>query len=306
MCGGLLQTFCFLNTRKEGDQTMVTRGYLYVLSNSYIPKLLKIGFTNRSVEERIGELSSTGIPGKYKAVFYVHLDEAEWIEKKIHDELRKYREDKEFFQLSPEKAVKKIKTFLLEQNVRVHGYGGEYSSVYLTPHEEEAARQKALREKERKLKEHKAILAKRKRESEALERIHKAHQVFKEHYKRYVYLVQRGWKEDIGFFESWWQISWQIGHKVGVEYAKRFSDAEKKSFSKFYNACEYLCNPGEDAEYFRKYEDKVGLYEMFTALEDSIHVIDSRSRIPEIQGHLRAAKYHLDKDEDYYPDYKYR
>jgi hypothetical protein len=38
------------------------RGYLYILSNNAMPNLFKIGFTTRTITERIRELSSTGVP----------------------------------------------------------------------------------------------------------------------------------------------------------------------------------------------------------------------------------------------------
>ena len=38
-------------------------GYVYILSNPWMPNLIKIGFTTRDIQERLAELNSaTGVP----------------------------------------------------------------------------------------------------------------------------------------------------------------------------------------------------------------------------------------------------
>lgn len=92
---------------------MSETGYVYVLSNEHIPKLVKIGYTNRNPSERADELSNfTGVPGKWSVCKYWKLENAfEW-EQKIFSALSKFRETGEFFTLTPKKASELIFIFL--------------------------------------------------------------------------------------------------------------------------------------------------------------------------------------------------
>ena len=83
-------------------------GFIYILSNPKIPGLVKIGFTKRSVKQRVKELSSTtGVPTPF-SVDAIFLSEAPlYHEKKIHHRLRKARvNSKEFFEIDVLTAIK--------------------------------------------------------------------------------------------------------------------------------------------------------------------------------------------------------
>lgn len=88
-------------------------GYIYILTNPSIQDMVKIGFTNRSVNIRAKELSSaTGVPTPFKiySSFKVPKGMSNIIERQIHKELSKYRvnQNREFFKLPPEQAKKKV------------------------------------------------------------------------------------------------------------------------------------------------------------------------------------------------------
>jgi len=88
-------------------------GYVYVLKNEHI-KPVKIGYTDRTPQERAEELSNfTGVPGKWRVCKSWKLTDAFDWEQRIFRELAKYRTDGEFFQLSPEKAIELITLYLL-------------------------------------------------------------------------------------------------------------------------------------------------------------------------------------------------
>ena len=83
-------------------------GWVYVLSNPYMPQIFKIGMTTTSPESRARELSSaTGVPAAFKleAAFYSHspLD----AEKEIHEALDDWRvnESREFFELDLQEII---------------------------------------------------------------------------------------------------------------------------------------------------------------------------------------------------------
>lgn len=92
-------------------------GYIYVLSNSAMPGLLKIGFTNRDVKERVEELSaSTGVPTPFEIEYYCLTRNVETVEAEVHRRFSKSRQPgKEFFSISLAEAVRAIDSLI--QNV---------------------------------------------------------------------------------------------------------------------------------------------------------------------------------------------
>jgi hypothetical protein len=91
-------------------------GYVYVLKNEHI-KPVKIGYTDRTPQERAEELSNfTGVPGKWKVCKSWKLTDAYDWEQRIFRELEKYRADGEFFLLTPDKAIELITLYLINLN----------------------------------------------------------------------------------------------------------------------------------------------------------------------------------------------
>jgi len=82
-------------------------GYIYVLSNSAMPGLIKIGFTNRDVKERAQELSAaTGVPTLFEVEYHCLTRNVENVEVEVHKRLSKYQQPgKEFFSISLVQAV---------------------------------------------------------------------------------------------------------------------------------------------------------------------------------------------------------
>jgi len=89
-------------------------GYIYVLSNSAMPDLIKIGFTNRDVNDRAQELSAaTGVPTPFEIEYYCLTRNVENIEAEVHKRLSKYQHPgKEFFSISLAQAVNVIDSLI--------------------------------------------------------------------------------------------------------------------------------------------------------------------------------------------------
>ncbi|WP_103017686.1 GIY-YIG nuclease family protein [Salinibacter ruber] len=88
------------------------RGYVYVATNPNIEGLVKIGYTKRTVEKRMKELSSsTGVPGRYKAKYKFKAVRPKQLERKVHRRLSSQRVERggEFFKVSPRKGARVIK-----------------------------------------------------------------------------------------------------------------------------------------------------------------------------------------------------
>jgi hypothetical protein len=90
-------------------------GFIYILSTRSQPQFLKIGMTQRTVDERVKEINSaTGviIPYGIRAVWWV--DNAAQVEKDLHQLMNDYRVrmDREFFEIAYDKASHTINNYL--------------------------------------------------------------------------------------------------------------------------------------------------------------------------------------------------
>lgn len=102
---------------------MSEEGYIYILTNEYVPTLVKIGYTNRDPLTRANELSSTtGVPGKWVIVKYWYVQDPEAWERKLFSELSSFRETGEFFNLDSSLAEKLVFD-ILHNNKAVDEHG---------------------------------------------------------------------------------------------------------------------------------------------------------------------------------------
>ena len=87
-------------------------GTLYVLTNPFMPGLVKIGCTTGTVEDRIRTLSSvTGVPVAFQCHFAAKVDHMTAKEKTLHQLFsdKRVNPNREFFQVPPEKVVLAIR-----------------------------------------------------------------------------------------------------------------------------------------------------------------------------------------------------
>jgi S-DNA-T family DNA segregation ATPase FtsK/SpoIIIE len=89
--------------------------FVYVLENPSMPGLVKIGRTDRSVSERVNELSShTGVPTGFAVVKHWAVTNSVEAERIIHERLSDYRvaDNREFFKMEAEDATDIIESIL--------------------------------------------------------------------------------------------------------------------------------------------------------------------------------------------------
>ena len=79
-------------------------GIVYCLAHSSWPHLVKIGYTMRSVRERMKELNNEGIPGEFKMVCAMRVPCAFYCEQLMHTHLAGFRRTHEFFEIEPRLA----------------------------------------------------------------------------------------------------------------------------------------------------------------------------------------------------------
>lgn len=92
------------------------RGIVYVLTNSAMPGLVKIGMTTReSIDTRMKELYSTGVPVPFDCVYAceVKVSDCAKIEKALHKafEPNRINANREFFTIKPEQATAILELF---------------------------------------------------------------------------------------------------------------------------------------------------------------------------------------------------
>jgi len=82
-------------------------GYLYILSNSAMPGLFKIGQTTRSVGDRVAELNSaTGVPAPFVVEAWFESVDPQSHETELHTILAHCRlPNREFFRVTIEEAI---------------------------------------------------------------------------------------------------------------------------------------------------------------------------------------------------------
>jgi hypothetical protein len=86
----------------------VMAGFVYVLSNTSMPKLLKIGKTERDPTEfRVNELYTTGVPTPFKVEYFAYVNDHHRLERILHSRFESQRINlgREFFQITVEEAV---------------------------------------------------------------------------------------------------------------------------------------------------------------------------------------------------------
>jgi T5orf172 domain len=93
-------------------------GKIYILSTRENRNILKIGYTNRTVEERVKEINSaTGVFIPYGVRAMWIIKSAREVESELHTLLSPFRirEDREFFQMDFKEAFKFISSYIREK-----------------------------------------------------------------------------------------------------------------------------------------------------------------------------------------------
>ena len=90
-------------------------GIIYVLTNSAMPGLIKIGRSEMPIEQRLKQLDTTATPLPFECFCAVEVENANEVERSLHAAFadHRIRMSREFFRLSPDKPLAILK--LLER-----------------------------------------------------------------------------------------------------------------------------------------------------------------------------------------------
>ena len=79
---------------------------VYILTNEAMPGIIKIGWTENAVEQRMKELDKTGTPLPFTCFYAKRVDDPRFVESKLHEAFDEFRirENREFFRMSADQA----------------------------------------------------------------------------------------------------------------------------------------------------------------------------------------------------------
>ena len=79
---------------------------VYILINEAMPGIIKIGWTDKKVEERMKELDTTSTPVPFTCYFAKRVEDPTFVESKLHEAFDEFRirDNREFFRMSPDQA----------------------------------------------------------------------------------------------------------------------------------------------------------------------------------------------------------
>ena len=79
---------------------------VYILINEAMPGIIKIGWTDKRVEERMKELDKTSTPVPFTCYFAKRVEDPTFVESKMHEAFDEFRirDNREFFRMSPDQA----------------------------------------------------------------------------------------------------------------------------------------------------------------------------------------------------------
>lgn len=95
------------------------KGIVYILVNEAMPGYIKIGKIekeNKTVADRIAELSTTSVPVPFECTYAARVDRVSEVERALHNAFGDFRKNpkREFFSVSSERVVAILKLLALE------------------------------------------------------------------------------------------------------------------------------------------------------------------------------------------------
>ena len=101
------------NTTTSSPAWPATAGTVYVLTNSSLTNMVKVGYTTRSAAIRARELSGTSLPTPFEVAFESErVANARAVERVVHTSLvgSRIQNGREFFKVTPAEAIAEIQS----------------------------------------------------------------------------------------------------------------------------------------------------------------------------------------------------
>ena len=99
---------------KGSKMSEIKHGIVYLLTNSTMPGLVKIGLTTNEITNRLNKLYTTGVPLPFDCLFACEVDDCKLVENALHEAFNPYRVNpkREFFRIYPEQAIAILRLFV--------------------------------------------------------------------------------------------------------------------------------------------------------------------------------------------------
>lgn len=116
---------------EEEKEAKKNNGCVYILKNKYMPEIVKIGYTDRSLIDRCNELYTTGVPVVFEIFAYAITPNYKEFEQAIHQELasKRVNPQREFFLISPQNAFNTFLNHSAKYNVTPILYSNDGISI---------------------------------------------------------------------------------------------------------------------------------------------------------------------------------
>ncbi len=98
------------------------KGWVYIATNKALEGFYKVGFSERDPQIRMGELSNTSVPYDFELIYAVMVNDANFVERKIHEQLESNRVSKqrEFFNCDPLLIFNTIQSVCKEYSKQIY------------------------------------------------------------------------------------------------------------------------------------------------------------------------------------------
>lgn len=118
-------------SEEEEKEAKKNNGCVYILRNKYMPDIVKIGYTDRSLIDRCNELYTTGVPCEFEIFAYAITPKFKEFELAIHSALASCRVNcqREFFKISPQNAFNTFLNHSAQYNVTPILYSNDGISI---------------------------------------------------------------------------------------------------------------------------------------------------------------------------------
>ena len=136
------------------------KGYVYIMSNEAMPGIYKIGCTSRHPENRANDLYTTGVPSRFVIEYAIIIENYQYVEKLIHNNLSKHHYNKEFFRCDLKKCILELKSIAYQYRPYKEKYKSKLLKAQVEDREKEylqGLEEKRRLESERKRQEQERI-----------------------------------------------------------------------------------------------------------------------------------------------------
>ena len=110
-------------------------GFVYLLSNSAMDGLVKIGKSTKVPTERASELQTTGVPTPFEVLLYLFTHEMDSFEEYLHTKLKEHRvaSNREFFKINYSTILNEIRGAPFEHTIHYNKIDNTHQNETLSP-----------------------------------------------------------------------------------------------------------------------------------------------------------------------------